>query len=157
MTIGKGDFRVAVGSPSGERSTVWKIQVTRNDIYILSRMMGSDTKVSLHESGDCQWSATGAWVQKKPGRRNADRHFEKWHAPRPVDTAAAQIFQIGIPGSELRVSTLAEDLDSVHWLAAPPVGMAVSLTCYITPAIDRQPGGRLCTAWAAFDLSGTCG
>jgi hypothetical protein len=138
-TCGKGEFRVAVGSPSGERSTVWKFQITRNDIYIFSRMMGSDTKVSLHESGECRWSATGSWVLKKPGRRNADRLLEKWQAPRPLGTAAAQIFQIGIPASELRISNLAEDLDSVHWLPAPPAGTAVALTCYIMPLSTADP------------------
>lgn len=67
------EFRFCVGEVTGERSTVWKIWVNKNDIYILSRMMGSDAKISLHASGCCQFSRTLKWwvnhgedvVQKK--------------------------------------------------------------------------------------------
>jgi hypothetical protein len=39
------EVRLAVGTPTGRRSTVWKFWVQKSEIYILSRMFGSDTKV----------------------------------------------------------------------------------------------------------------
>lgn len=133
------EVRIAVGSPTGRRSTVWKFSVHKNEIYILSRMFGSDAKVSLHSSGECQWSATGAWVKKVPGRRNAERHIAKWVMPRPSGTTALHVFQVRIPETELRIIDLAENLHSVEWLPIPPKGHSVSLECYITPASQNDP------------------
>jgi hypothetical protein len=135
----KREVRIAVGSPSGRRSTVWKFFVHKNDIYILSRMFGSDAKVSLHSTGDCQWSATGAWVTKAPGRRNAERHFAKWFMPRPSGTTALHVFQVRIPETELRISAVPERLHAVKWLPIPSKGHSVSLECYITPASQNDP------------------
>jgi hypothetical protein len=135
----KREVRIAVGSPTGRRSTVWKFSVQKNEIYILSRMFGSDAKVSLHSSGECQWSATGAWVKKVPGRRNAERHITKWVMPRPSGTTALHVFQVRIPETELRTIDLTENLRSVEWLPIPPNGHSVSLECYITPATENDP------------------
>jgi hypothetical protein len=133
------EVRLAVGTPIGRRSTVWKFFVRKSEIYILSRMFGTDTKVSLHSSGDCQWSATDTWVKKAPGRRNADRHIMKWVMPRPNGTAALHAFQVRIPETELRVVDIAENLNAVRWLPAPPNGHTVSLECYITPISQSDP------------------
>jgi len=56
------EFRFSVGKPNQRRSTVWKVFSNKNDIYICSRMMGPDMKISLHETGKYQWSMTSAWV-----------------------------------------------------------------------------------------------
>lgn len=133
------ELRVAIGSPDGFRSTVWKFTSHRSEVYILSRMFGSDCKVSLHSSGQCQWSGTGEWVKKDSNRRNADRHFMKWSAPRPHGTAATLVFRIRIPESELRQVDIAEDLDEVLWLPVPAVGMTSSFACYITPPSLDDP------------------
>jgi hypothetical protein len=133
------EVQLAVGTPTGRRSTVWKFFVRKSEIYILSRMFGSDLKVSLHFSGDCQLSGTSTWVMKVPDRRNADRHFEKWVMPRPNGTAALHAFQVRIPETELRVIDIAEDLNAVRWLPAPPRGHTVSLECYITPISQSDP------------------
>ncbi len=133
------EIRIAIGSPTDKRSTIWKFFVTKNDIYIASRMFGADSKVSLHESGQCQWSATGIWVQKVQGRRNADRHFQKWAMPRPSGSSALHAFQVRIPETELRIIDIAEDLDAVKWLETPPTAHTVSLECYITPPSEASP------------------
>lgn len=133
------EFRVAVGTPTGRRSTVWKFAVHKSEVYIFSHMFGSDTKVSLHASGDCQWSGTGVWVKKVATRRNADRHFTKWVAPRPTGSSATHVFQVRIPETELRVSEIPENPNKVEWLPVPPVGRTVSLECYITPQLQSNP------------------
>lgn len=137
--IAPRQIRIAVGSPTGRRSTVWKFTAHKNDVYILSRMFGSDTKVSLHSSGSCQWSGTDRWVLKAAGRKNAERHITKWEMPRPSGTAALHVFQIRIPETELRPSELGEDLTNVKWLPVPPLGHTVSLECYFTPVSEADP------------------
>lgn len=133
------EIRIAVGSPTGKRSTVWKFWVRNEDVYIQTRMFGRDAKVSLHASGDCQWSATSDWVKRVPGRKNADRHFQKWKFERPDGTEALQVFQIRIPETELRQVSTTESLEPVQWIPTPPVGHTVSLDCYITPKLDYFP------------------
>jgi len=133
------ELRVAIGSPDGRRSTIWKFTAHRSEIYILSRMFGSDCKVSLHSSGQCQWSGTGQWVKKDPNRRNADRHFLKWSAPRPHGTSATLVFRIRIPESELRHVDVEEDFAEVLWLPIPEVGGTSSFACYITPPSLNNP------------------
>ena len=105
----------------------------------MSRMFGSDCKVSLHSTGDCQFSATDSWVTRIAGRRNADRHMTKWSLPRPIGSAAAHVFQVRIPETELRVSEVAENLAAVRWLSVPPQGHTVSLECYFTPISENDP------------------
>lgn len=108
-------------------------------------MFGSDAKVSLHSSGQCQWSGTGKWVKKDRTRRNADRHFLKWLAPRPHGSAANLVFRIRIPETELRVVDVEEDLTEVLWLPAPSQGQTASFACYITPPslVDPASGTQL--------------
>lgn len=133
------EFRVAVGAPDGRRSTVWKFTVTRNEIYIFTRMFGSDAKVSLHSSGECQWSCTSSWVMAETGRRNADRHIVKWDVELPEGDKALHIFRVSIPESELRPIE-GEDIAGVEWLDSPGAGNVVTLDCYLTRAVDVDPG-----------------
>ena len=135
----KREVRIAVGIPTGRRSTVWKFCVHKSEVYILSRMFGSDAKVSLHSSGECQWSATGSWVKKVPGRRNTERHITRWVMPRPTGTTAVHVFQVRIPETELREIHNGEDLSTVEWLPIPPRAHTVSIECYITPCSQTDP------------------
>lgn len=101
-------------------------------MYIQSRMMGCDTKVSLHESGLCQWSMTEEWV-KKTGARHADRHIVRWHRSALTSTSAIHLFRIIIPESELREVKVTENLRKVTWLHAPPHGYVSQVECYLAP------------------------
>jgi hypothetical protein len=130
--------RLAVGTPNGRRSTVWKFTANKGDIYIHTRMFGSDTKVSLHATGDCQWSCTDHWVQKVHGRKNAQRHMVRWHLARPHGAVAQHVFRVRIPESELRTVAVEEKLAKVQWLPALE-GQTVSFECYITPRSDADP------------------
>jgi len=137
--MGQREFRVGVASPDGRRSCIWKFCVWKNDAYVITRMFGADAKVSLHASGECQWSATSDWVIKAPGRRNAERHITRWSIPQPERRQALHVFRVLIPESELRQVPEGSRLKSVHWLAAPPAGKTTSLECYITPPNDSDP------------------
>ena len=133
------EVRVAVGSQGDRRSTVWKFVVHRSEVYIFTRMFGSDAKISLHSSGDCHCSATDSWVKKVSGRRNAERHKFRWSIPRPDGKTALLAFRVQIPETELRVIGEGEDVMSVQWLPTPPKGKTMSLECYITPISASDP------------------
>ena len=129
------ELRFAVGSKEGRRSSIWKIWAQKDDVYILSRMMGCDAKVSLHASGLCQFSRTSDWVKKKQAR-NAERHMVRWQIDKPAASSAMHIFRIIIPESELRVIDLDEPLKKVKWLDTPTQGGAAFVECYLTPPAE---------------------
>jgi hypothetical protein len=133
------EIRVAVGETSGKRSTVWKIWTQKSDVYIQSRMMGSDSKVSLHASGQCQWSDTSEWVSRQSEAKNSDRHIVKWNLPEILPGQTTHVFRIVIPHSELRQINIDEKLNKIVWLPEPNQGYATQIECYITPQLDGPP------------------
>jgi hypothetical protein len=133
------EARFAVGSRQGPRSTIWKAWVHGNEAYIATRMFGSDAKVSIHSSGECQWSATSSWIRKKPHIRNSDRHFAKWQFTYPSGHEALLVFKVGIPVSELRSLDPPADAKKVHWVAGAPEGSTIQFTFYITPVATKDP------------------
>ncbi len=138
--MNKSKFYFCIGNPEGLRSTVWKTYSGSNiksDVYIQSRMMGSEMKISLHESGLCQCSFTDDWVQKY-NKHNAERHIERWQRQEPTSTLATLIFQIIIPESELRQVESNERLQKVTWIEKPPVGYATKVVCYLTPPLEAE-------------------
>lgn len=150
------EYRIAVGSKDGLRSTVWKFCVNKNDIYIISRMFGRESKVSLHATGECQWSLTGDWVKKKPGRTNASRHITKWNIKRPTDSEAQHIFRIHILETELRSTRKIENLKKVTFISPSQKGSAISLECYITPPSTSDPALQTnlpCSVLASIQLA----
>lgn len=133
------EYRFAVGSRDGPRSTVWKCWVQGAEAYISGRLFGSEAKVSLHSSGDCQWSCTDAWVQQDSNRRNADRHIAKWQLAYPQDNDALLAFRVAVPASELRVEPLDAGQKKVHWVGNAPIGSTVEFCFYFTRALPGPP------------------
>ena len=142
------EFRFAVGSRSGPRSTVWKCWVQGAEAYIAGRLFGSEAKFSLHSSGECQWSCTDAWVQRDPSRRNADRHIARWQVNYPRDNNAILAFRVAVPVSELRAEPLPPDQKKAFWIGNGPAGSTVEFCFYFTrgledpPATDSNPALR---------------
>jgi hypothetical protein len=130
------EYQFCVGGPEARRSTVWHIWSRNGDVYIRSRMMGS--QFILRESGTCQWSLTEDRA-RQTGAHDADRNFV-WQRPEPASTASAHVFRIIIPESELREVSITEDTKQVKWLNAPPPGHAVLVECYLTPPLDSLDG-----------------
>jgi hypothetical protein len=134
-------FRYCVGSPDGPRSSVWTLWTNLRSAYIQTRMMGSSTKVSIHDQEGAQWS--GQWSMQsdwygrnRPNRPNRERHICKWTCDRPDPTTAAHVFRILVPDSELRVVTIQENLRQVHWLPVPTPKYVICVECYITPPVE---------------------
>ena len=138
--VGKGaEKRVAIGSRDGARSSIWKFTAQGNEVYIVSRLWGADSKVSLHSSGGCSWARTDRWVKEDPTRRNPDRHIVRWHVGQIEGTAALHVFRLQIPKSELRGPAPPLDKKRVLWIDNVPDGATVSLECYVTPPASIDP------------------
>ncbi len=137
----KKELRFCIGEPTGLHSTTWKIWVNRSDVYLSSRMLASDIKVSLHESGECQYSRTSESFAYT-GKPNRDRHIQKWKRRRIYpESGVVHLFRIIIPSTELR-STSAEKKEAkdVVWYMAPPIGYGAYIEVWLTPVLGRLPG-----------------
>ena len=129
------EFRFAVGTPNGLRSSVWKLWTSKREFYVKSRMMGSTVKVSVHSEGVAQYSMESPWYGKhRPNQPNRDRHIERWEWNEPTDNAASMVFRVFIPQSELREVKASEHLSGVIWLEAPGEGKQAHIICYASPA-----------------------
>jgi hypothetical protein len=134
------EARFALGTRLGPRSTIWKAWVQGDEAYIASRMFGSDLKVSIHSSGECQVSRTDSWVKRQENFRNAERHVHRWHISAPVDHQAVLVFQVGIPVSELRDQEPPTDKKKVVWVSGIPNGVTVRFLFYVTQTVEVDPG-----------------
>ena len=133
------EARFAVGSRTGARSTIWKVWVHRDDAYISSRMFGSDIKVSLHSTGQCQWSCTDTWVKRQENARNSDRHIVRWVVAQPAGDKALLIFRVEIPVSELRESEPLTDKKKIFWVSGAPPETTVRFLIYLTRPSELDP------------------
>jgi hypothetical protein len=143
----------AVGTPTGLRSTVWKIWTHAGSAYLQSRMMGNSTKVSLHPSGEAQFSMTSTWYGvNRPNQTNQGRHFQRWQWHRPTDGSAEHVFTLSIPASELRVIPTTQDLAKVRWLPCPGPGQRADLRCFVAPIASAQTASERTDFIALLDL-----
>lgn len=133
------EFRFAVGSKSGPRSTVWKCWVQGAEAYITGQLFGTEAKVSLHSTGECQWSYTDKWVLRDSTRRNADRHMAKWYLTYPQDNNAKLAFRVAVPVSELRPEPAPLGRKKVIWVGNAPTGSTVEFCFYFTCPLDGSP------------------
>lgn len=72
----KQRFEFCVGTSNNHRSTVWKVVVSKSDVYIIPTSSNNYFKVSLHGSGVCQMAITGEHLEEfniprdeRPGQR----------------------------------------------------------------------------------------
>jgi hypothetical protein len=126
------ELRVCVGTPDGPRSTVWKVVTRHADVYIISRLMGSATKVSLHASSQGQWSFTSRWAQEK-GIPSSQRHIDRWTVRQPSSQNAAHVFRLLFPSTELRTVGPPNKAPSILWIEPPRTEHCVVLEFYLAP------------------------
>lgn len=133
----KREIRFAAGTENGLRSTVWKLYTGSDEsIYLQSRMMGSDTKISFHKSGSCQFSFTNNWVEKNIGNKihkNAERHLSRWKRKIPSEGKTSLTFRLVIPGTELRCIPNERNLQKVQWFPLAQKDELLLIDFYFTP------------------------
>lgn len=140
--VGKRNkLRVAVGDPSGPRSSTWLVASGRSDIYLSARALASRWKFSLHFPRPPEHPATFRYVgytsehvRLVAGAKDGGVHNRVHIQPVPFkihgDIFAEMI--VRIPGTELRPMT--GDVRGIHWLPTPPRGMTAQLLILSGPA-----------------------
>ena len=124
----RNKVRIAVGSCSGPRSTVWELFSTGSDFYALSRMMGRSCKVSFHSSGHCQWATSN----NRDSPSSLQAFARSWSIERPRTPEALPVFRIIVPESELHAIGEEEDLSEVRFFPAPNENHALYFEIYLT-------------------------
>lgn len=138
----RSSCRFAAGEKLGLKSSIWKVQIRNNDIFIFTRLFGSDCKISLHESGAGQWSLTSDYVSKHNEMKNRDRHIVRWNYERPESDQAINIFRIQIPHSELRNHPVEMIKKSVKWISGISLGTYQIDFCLTRPSEENPCDGR---------------
>lgn len=139
----RSSCRFAAGEKLGLKSSIWKVQVRNNDIFIFTRLFGADCKISLHESGAGQWSLTSDYVSKQSEMKNKERHIAKWSYDRPVEDQAKYIFRIQIPHSELRNYAVGPIKKGVKWISGITLGTYQIDLCLTRPSDSNPCEGRM--------------
>ena len=71
----------AFSAADGRTSPSWKLWSRGRDIYLCQRSLGSDVKLSLHESGSFQTSFVNEIQAEKWLGPNRSRHLDRWRQP----------------------------------------------------------------------------
>lgn len=102
------EVRFGLGTPEGQYSTVWRVWVQGNEVYMTSRMFGRWMRLSLHSSGIWRW----AFIESSATARQmrGDRAQRKWLRPHQSSSPA---------GSQARPSCFPSP-PSMGWEADPP-------------------------------------
>ncbi|WP_413625585.1 hypothetical protein [Luteibacter sp. Lutesp34] len=130
---GKYKFGVIDGE---RRSSVWTVAVNREDIYLTSSRMKHD-KISLHASGQGNWSLKTEALNTAPFKPNGGRHVAQWHDTGVLLGRSKALFFLLIPETELVVAY--ESLaPTVKAIAAPPSGYAVKVMLAVSPHLPRD-------------------
>src|SRR3989304_7095339 len=124
-------FKFCIGKHGGFRSTVWKVWTNKKDVYLQSRMMGSEVKISVHALGQVQFSRTDTWV-KSTGAKNQDRHLYRWIIPQLVNDAPIRVLQIIFPESELQQVGNPRKISQIRWITPPQRECVKIIACYIS-------------------------
>lgn len=157
------ELRFCVGELGDVHSAAWKVWVRKDDIYLHSTGMGSDLKVSIHASGQCQLSGTSAFVLAA-GIPNRVRHGAVWQRP-PFDSSGrCRVLQVILPRSEMTRRTAKRFARNLALLPLPPLGYATAIDLVLADSptaassgLDSQlaalleipllSGGRLLVGW----------
>jgi hypothetical protein len=151
MSSEKDTVRFGVGSPTRERSSVWRLWVTpnSNDIYLAPRVSAHEFKASLHQSGvwrigvtkehqESDWSLIGP---------DQDRAMRKWARPPELIPGLTTAFHVVVPWSEVALPShrRPEKRGRVFWAPIPPPGrVAVFSVLISTPSavVTGWPGKK---------------
>lgn len=141
-----GEIRFGLRSGDLRSATfkVWALK-DRDDVYILSREVGREFKVSLHESGTWhyRWDPTGPHVALGPGTT------QTWQRP-PARGGITRAFAVLIPAGSVRTPIEPETEERVAFVELPEGAAARQFTvafeapgAIARPPADAQIVGRI--------------
>ncbi len=143
-------IRFALGTPDGPRSTVWRVWVSGDEVYIAARGIGDEMKVSLHSSGTWRYAFTEKHLAREKPLIDAerDRAVDRWRRPHEFAPGWTRAFSILIPTSELVASSVVvEKPNDIIWLDPLPEGWAARFTVLLSaPGATGTEGRGFATA-----------
>ncbi len=92
--------RFCVQDRHGRRSSVWRVEVNGDDVYLSSRGMFGQVKASLHASGECHHKLTEPMRRELPPGEER-RALDVWRQERGEPGVLEPAYMIYFPGSEL--------------------------------------------------------
>ena len=117
-------------------SLTWSLTIKKNDIYI-SHSGSRQDKISLHESGQYQWSVRSEQLASVPFAKN-DRHLARWDNPSAPPGSLTSQFFVLIAASELELNR-ARPAKQATFLHAPSMGWAMRVDfVFFTPETGKQ-------------------
>jgi len=121
------DFRIAVGSAHGPRSSVWRGASNNNEVYLSHSMMGKVEKFSFHRSLKCR---RAFHEHTKPSGMD-DRAIEKWTRVQTPPTGISYALVAIFPTDTLSTALAPEGKD-VLWIGAALPGATTVLEFIFT-------------------------
>lgn len=149
----KNAIRFCVGTPGGPRSAVWRLFVTRDDVYVFFRKLTDQVKVSLHETGDWQMAVDYNYVMRtdNPALVDGGRIFEKWRRPAERTPGVTIAMRLFIPSTAVNIPPGVQDEPpdeqghrrwETRLVTPPPSGWFTVVTVAFTnqQMTERWPG-----------------
>ena len=151
MARDQNRVRIAVGTPDGPRSGIWRVWVEPDgSIYIAERYTAGRLKASLHPSGSWRIAFTDPAEGQRlmGGAPSTDRAFDKFRPSREMGPGVRRAFTVVIPWlsvTQPRHGKVTEG--EVHWLPALPANHLEEVVIFLTDAaatalISTWPGER---------------
>jgi hypothetical protein len=132
-------LRVGVGSPAEPRSSIWRLWLQGDEVYVGARELLRAFKVSLHKSGIWRMAFVRALETKE---RSSDRLVHRWQRPkadhRGATRAVAIIVPPVLPQRPFKSRSIVDS--SVEWLPLPPPNkVMVLLVVFVRSGVVVDP------------------
>ena len=131
------EIRVAVGTPSGPNSHIFRVWSRRGEsnIYAAIRESAASVKISLHDGGECHAGLTSELARKNPElvtQLGGSRHQSKWFRRTHVGSQQEVPLVFAVPVAGLsHWRRQPPSAPSLVWLSPPPTGV-IAISCVFT-------------------------
>lgn len=121
MALKRFDFRMAVGAPTGPRSSIWRFWSRNDQVYVAHSGMGGVQKFSFHTPDICRLAFT-----KEHGSlaRRENRAMHEWRrnsTPPSESKRAVRVLRVGF-ATDVLSTALKPSNKNVSWVKAAPAG-----------------------------------
>lgn len=132
MASKRFDIRLAVGSPTGPRSSVWAFWSRNSEVYAAYRSMGGIEKFSFHTPTLCRHAFT-----KEHGspRGQSNRAMHIWHrgsTPPAGSNQVVRVLRVGISTDHLSTKLAETPPVGTHWINPAASGGSTVIDVFFT-------------------------
>ncbi|UJM85509.1 hypothetical protein [Rhodanobacter denitrificans] len=132
----RAKFKFVVGDTE-RQSEVWTVIITKSDVY-LTTSGGKHTKISLHESGQGNWSLQYESLTEAPFVPAGGRHLAQWNTLDGTRGPMREWFFLLLADSELRQGRPSNEGKAIR-IPAPGAMRAVKVVLAITEPLPGPP------------------